>query len=320
MSLCAFSATTPSTKPRVHCGNQMCASSKPSVMGQALLLGQGSSPPKRSDAANRSPLGQGCRRRERSERKQPGPQRQKRRDAVESRCLRPTWRPRRGTGGGAQRRSARAAGIAATGHASRAHAALLDPRASAGSPPRTANTPNPNTKNGMAENFVAIATPVARPKNTLFRHPALPSQHCAAYSASVVAAAGTSRVASAACPRTGGTLASNSTANSASPSESVSRRAHSQVANNNSARKRQRPQPGKCQVEIVVAAGVGRISIPSCVPSGGGVPNDRAPARYGPNAMSARTIGGCSVVVFVLSPVEELDTGGEMFGLIQVFE
>src|SRR5437762_971394 len=35
--------------------------------------------------------------------------------------------------------------------------------------------------------------------------------------------------------------------------------------------------------------------MPSCVPFGGGVPKERAPARYGPSASSTRPSGGCSV-------------------------
>jgi hypothetical protein len=37
------------------------------------------------------------------------------------------------------------------------------------------------------------------------------------------------------------------------------------------------------------------MSMPSRVPSGGGVPKERAPARYGPSASSTRPSGGCSV-------------------------
>ena len=52
----------------------------------------------------------------------------------------------------------------------------------------------------------------------------------------MVAAAATSRLASAAWPRTGGTEVSSSTAKSAAPGEANNRRAHNQLATSSSAR------------------------------------------------------------------------------------
>jgi len=100
------------------------------------------------------------------------------------------------------------------------------------------NTPDPSTRNGIAENFDPTASPAASPNEQAVRQPGLSNQLCNAYSASnTVAAAATSSVANAACPRIGGTVASNSTANRASPSVCVIRRAQSHVANNNNGRK-----------------------------------------------------------------------------------
>ena len=58
------------------------------------------------------------------------------------------------------------------------------------------------------------------------------------------------------------------------------------------------------------------MSLPSCVPSGGGVPKERAPGEVGPerqqHAGERRMLG----VVLVVALVEQLDTGGEVLRLV----
>ena len=90
---------------------------------------------------------------------------------------------------------------------------------------------------GTAENLVATAIPEVTPNSTASSQRPDVSQFSSEYSASIaVPAAATSSVASPACPRIGGTEASNATASSAAACDSNSRRAHNQVARNSSTR------------------------------------------------------------------------------------